>query len=243
MSAVRALEVIAASCEAFLPSLCPHCGRALAGGNVALCGDCWSAMVPLSGRCCPRCGGPSEDLGPTCLNCHRQPPPQLETVTWGEYDGVLRTAVLALKHRQRDELADPLAGLLAARLSITPWAATLGAVTPVPSHWARRLRRGWPAAVSLARAVSRRLKRPYLPALRRHGLHRQSLRTRAQRLDLEPSSFSASADVTGLRILLIDDVTTTGATLRRAAEALLGAGARIVYCAAVARTPDPRRAA
>ena len=159
---------------------------------------------------------------------------------WGEYDGALRSAVLALKAAGPDELASPLGRRLAARIAIEPWAPEVDVVTFIPSHPLRRLRRGWPAAALLAEEVGRELARPVRPLLARHGLSRQTGRTRAERTRLPRRSFRPRPTVEGRRILLVDDVTTTGTTLRRAAEAALAVGADAVYCAAMALTPDGR---
>ena len=105
----------------------------------------------------------------------------------------------------------------------------------------RRLRRGPAAAEALAATVARELGRPLSSPLSRRGLARQTGRTRAQRLKLDPRSFRCGADLDRRRPLLVDDVTMTGATLRRAAEVLRAAGASAVCCAALAVTPDPRR--
>jgi ComF family protein len=161
-------------------------------------------------------------------------------VVWGEYDGALRSAVLALKAAGHDELADPLGRRLAARISIAEWAPEIDVVSPVPSHPLRRMRRGWPAAALLAEVVGRELARPVRPLLARRGLSRQTGRSRAERSRLPRRSFRPRQPVEGRRILLIDDVTTTGTTLRRVAEVALAAGADAVYCAAMALTPDGR---
>jgi predicted amidophosphoribosyltransferase len=76
---------------------------------------------------------------------------------------------------------------------------------------------------------------------KRRGLGRQTGRTRAQRLELPEASFECATEISGHRLLLVDDVTTTGATLSRAADALFAAGAEAVFCTAAARTPDSRR--
>jgi len=162
-------------------------------------------------------------------------------VVWGEYDGILRSLVLTLKHGRRDELAPPLGRLLAARICLEDWAPHVDTVTHVPSHRLRQLRRGWSAARSLAHEIARSLGLPVRSTLRRRGLGRQTGRSRARRLDLSTRSFDCVADVRGQRLLLIDDVTTTGATLRRVAEALLAADATAVFCATAARTAGPRR--
>lgn len=224
-----------------LPALCVACDGVLAGGDRGLCGACRSRLVPMSEPCCARCGTPADDPVEPCLGCVASPPPQLGTVLWGEYDGVLRRAVLALKHRGHDELARVLGERLAARLVVAPWLDEVSVVAAVPSHPVRRLRRGVGAADLVGAVVAGAIRRPWRPALRRHGLHRQTGRSRARRTQLPRGSFSARSSVAGHRVLLVDDVCTTGTTFRRAASAALAAGADAVYCAAVAHAPDPRR--
>jgi predicted amidophosphoribosyltransferase len=162
-------------------------------------------------------------------------------VAWGEHDGVLRTAILALKHGGRDDLAAPLGDRLAAAIAAEEWVSEIEIIVPVPSHPWRRLRKPWTASELLARRVSRRLEKPAVFSLRRHGLRRQTGRSRARRLELSPRSFSPRPCVSGRTVLLIDDVMTTGTTIRRATEALHSAGAAAVFCAVCAHAPDPRR--
>ncbi len=194
------------------------------------------------GYLCSRCAGPADGSGEPCLTCSHEPPPQEATVVWGEYSGVLRTAVLALKHGGRDELAAPLAARMAARLCLEPWIEGVDQVTFVPSHPYYTLRRGLPAAQLLAGNIAHALDLPVRRLLRRRGLRRQAGRSRAERLRLPPSSFRVRTPrpLTG-SILLVDDVSTTGTTLRRAATVLLAAGAGAVYVALLATVPDTRR--
>jgi len=241
MSTVQTGGALAAAIEALLPGMCPHCDHPLEGNDRGLCGPCWSLTVPRAGSSCPRCGVPTADPSEPCLACLQVPPPQSATVVWGEHDGVLRTAILALKHSGRDDLALPLGDRLAAAISAAPWASLIDCVVPVPSHPWRRLKKPWTASELLADVVSRRLERPAIRLLRRHGLRRQVGHSRARRLDLPRWSFSARARADGRTPLLIDDVTTTGTTLRRAAEALRRGGARAVFCGVCALAPDPRR--
>lgn len=224
-----------------LPALCVACDGVLAGVDRGLCGACRSRMVPLSGPCCPACGHPSDSDTDFCLGCVVSSPPQDATILWGAYEGVLRRAVLALKHGRHDELARPLGSRLSARIGLSPWFDEITVVTAVPSHELRRLRRGAGAAVLLAAECARNTGRKRISALHRHGLGRQAGRTRAQRIRLPRGSFSARTRLTGQHVLLVDDVCTTGTTFRRAAETLMEAGAAAVYCAAMAHAPDPRR--
>jgi len=242
MCVVRLAGVISASCEALLPSLCLHCGEAIAGDQLGLCGACWPTVVPRAGAACPRCAAPCDAELATCLSCQGQAPAQHGTVAWGEYDGALRSAVLGLKARGRDELAEPLGRRLAARIAVADWAHDVELIGHIPSHPLRSLRRGWPAAASLARVVGRELGLPVRTLLKRRGLRRQTGRSRAERAALPRRAFCAAGSVRGQRLLIVDDVTTTGTTLSRAAEVLLAAGADSVFCAAMAVTPDSRRA-
>jgi ComF family protein len=199
-------------------------------------------LIPSVGTSCPRCGGPSDELNECCLDCSRRPPPQQASVVWGEYDGVLRSSILALKRRGHDELVGALASRLATRVGLRAWAASIDTVSCVPSHPLRQIKRGPAAAEAVARSLAHSLGLPFAATLRRRGLRRQASRTRVQRLQLGHRSFACRAAVAGRRLLVVDDVVTTGATLRRVAETLLEAGAEAVFCAAIARTPDARRA-
>jgi predicted amidophosphoribosyltransferase len=241
MSTVQTGGALAAAIEALLPGMCPHCDHPLQGSDRGLCGPCWSLTVPRAGGACRRCGVPTEDSSERCLACLQASPPQTATVVWGEHDGVLRTAILALKHGGRDDLAAPLGDRLAASIAAESWASAIDCVVPLPSHPWRRLKKPWAASELLADSVSRRLEKPVFRLLRRHGLGRQTGHSSAHRLELPRRSFSARPGAAGRNLLLIDDVTTTGTTLRRAAEALRRAGARDVYCGVCARAPDPRR--
>jgi len=241
MSAVFVASLLNAAREAWLPALCCSCCTPLQGDDRGLCATCWSRVNPLVGGGCPRCGGDSDREGEPCLGCSDSPPVQRATVVWGEYDGALRAAVVAAKHGGHDELALPLARRLAARVSVEPWAASLKAVVAVPSHPAHRFRRAFALAPLLAAGVARELKLRSRRALSRRGLGRQAGRSRPERLKLAQRSFAARRSSPSGDVLLVDDVTTTGATLRRTSEALLSGGAGAVYCAVLARAPDPRR--
>jgi len=241
MSAVHTGGALAVAIEALLPGMCPHCDHPLAGSDRGLCSACWAMTVPRAGDACPFCGTPSDTSSEPCLACIEDPPPQQGTVIWGEHAGVLRTAVLALKHGGRDDLAAPLGQRLAAKAAVEAWVDDIDSISSVPSHPWRRLRRPWTASELLALEVARQLGKPVGRFLRRRGLGRQTGRTRSQRLDMPRRSFSAPAKVEGHCVLLIDDVTTTGTTLRRASRALQRAGAEAVFCGVVAHTPVPRR--
>lgn len=227
--------------ETLLPSLCIQCEAVLSAGERGLCSRCWSTVIPLAGARCRRCGGPAVEPDGECLACVSAPPPQRATVVWGEYDGTLRRALLALKHHGHDELAQRLGQRLCARIASSNLASGIDVVTSVPSHTVHRLRRGWSAAELLARGVAHELELPLARLLRRRGAGRQAGRTRVQRKALHRTSFVVRRPLRSCSVLLVDDVITTGTTLRRATQALLAAGAEAVVCAALSLAPDPRR--
>jgi ComF family protein len=151
----------------------------------------------------------------------------------------LRELVVLFKERGVDELAAPLAALAAAAARCAGWPPA-DAVVPVPTVWTRRLRRGFDHTALLARHVARLLGAPVRRALRRRGSGSQVGRTRTQRLRLTAVQFPAVGPVGG-RVILVDDVFTTGGTVRACATSLRRAGAREVRVLTLARTPQAGR--
>jgi len=186
---------------------------------------------------CPRCGTPEISEPETCLDCRTKPPPWRGAVSVGPYQGGLRDLVLLLKNHACDELAVPLGELLAAALQRLGGPAP-SLVTPVPTPWLRRLRRGYNQAELLSRVVARQLGRPHGALLvRRRGGTQRGL-TRAARLALPSAVFVPHGRTAGT-VLLVDDVVTTGATLEACTRVLLRAGADDVVVATLARAARP----
>jgi ComF family protein len=153
-------------------------------------------------------------------------------------DGIARAAILLAKHGRRLPLLKRLARLLAEEGAMHVALGEWDALVPVPLHWARRWRRGFNQAEVLARAVARQHR---LPVLR--GSLRRLRATPPQQGDIEARrrnvrdafAVTAGTDVAGLRLLLVDDVFTTGATVDACARVLLRAGAADVGVLTLAR--------
>ena len=152
--------------------------------------------------------------------------------SFGAYEGVLRNLIHLLKYGKVRTLARPLSGLLAQAL---PRDEVFDATVPVPLFWLRRIKRGFNQSELLARGLAHRTGIPVLNALGRvrPTPTQAGLSNSARRLNV--SKAFRSRDVRGKRILLIDDVMTTGATAAACALALKQAGARRVALLTVAR--------
>jgi ComF family protein len=160
------------------------------------------------------------------------PAPPLEGVTAGAaMTGAPRRALHQLKYHGRRRLAPALAARILPRLPSGPWM-----VVPVPLHRTRLRQRGFNQAALLARALARQAGWPYLEALVRRRETRPSPGLgRAARAANLAGAFLAIRPVAGCRVLLVDDVYTTGATATAARDVLLAAGAAEVHVAVATR--------
>lgn len=149
------------------------------------------------------------------------------------YEGAARAVVRRLKFHGALALAEHMAAAIAAN---APQGLLAYPLVPVPSPPARRRRRGFCHAALLAAALGRRARLPVAHALERcDGGQRQVGRRRSERLRTPPAFRAARAG--GGRVLLVDDVVTTGATLGACARAMRAAGWQCAHAVAYARTP------
>ncbi len=171
-----------------------------------------------------------------CIPCLTTPLPLDWCDAWGEYRGPLERILQALKFERHDFLDDALAGLLEETL-LARGDVAFDAVIGVPMHRARERRRGYNQAELLARALSQRTAVPCDMTLltRRGGRATQSTLPKRARAANVRGAFAASPRVKGKAILIVDDICTTGETLRACATALRAAGAARVCAIAVAK--------
>jgi ComF family protein len=185
------------------------------------------------------CGAPLPDGGARCFECRRRRRVFRFCRSLGLYEGRLRQAILALKYGGRDALAAPLGLCLARAFSDRPEFRRTDALVPIPLHFLKRHGRGYNQAELLARSLGDALGLPVWEDVlkRRRWTWAQAKLNKERRKANVKDAFLASApdQVKGKRLLLIDDVCTTGATLEAAAEALKAAGARSVSAFTLAR--------
>lgn len=215
-----------------MPDDCRLCGRPLEGfSGVPVCESCLEPPPPLVAEfACARCRTPFLNPRPLngqglCRLCAAGATAFDGAWSCGAYEGRLRDLVHLFKYGRMLPLGR-LFGQIMARAY--PRDQVFELIVPVPSHWRRRLWRGFDQAAVLAHELSRNTGIPFVAALRRtrHTAPQAGL-TRRQRRENIRGCFQAAAPETvrGRRVLLIDDVLTTGATANAAAAALKAAGA------------------
>jgi ComF family protein len=231
-----------------LPPLCPAC-RGVVGTDGGLCAACWAQLSFIAPPMCERLGTPfGYDPGPGVLSTEAiaNPPAFGRARAAVRYDEIASALVHAFKYGDRLDLAPTMGRWMArAGRELTDGA---DALVPVPLHWRRLWARRFNQAAALARIVSRSCAVPVLDdALKRMratpqqvGLKRADRATNVQGAFQVPEERSVA--VAGRRLVLVDDVLTSGSTVDACARALLRAGAAQVDVLVFARVVDALRA-
>ena len=231
----------------FFPAGCRLCERVLEhASTVPICQECLGSFAALGEAVCETCGQPlaAWSLGGAraeeslvCPECQTREYAFDRSRSYGLYKAVLARAIVLLKFERVEPLGHWFAGRLADLARKEGFAADI--VVPVPLHKQRQRERGYNQADLIARPLARKLGLPYRTVLLvrtkpRPDKHILSLE---ERWDSVRGAFATrpGTQVDNLRVLLVDDVMTTGATLDACAKALRGAGAKSVIGLTVAR--------
>ncbi len=237
-----------AALDLLLPPQCLTCDASVDEPG-RFCAACFRKVGFVSDPCCARCGVPFSHGGQggpdlVCPHCREQPPPWQRARGALRYDDESRRILLPFKHGDRTEHAAAIAAMMARAGAALLHDADL--LVPVPLHRRRLIARRYNQAALLARSLARIGGRPLVvDALQRVratlplGELSAAARTRlvADAFAMRPGR---AAEIAGRRVLLIDDVMTSGATSAACAKVLLAAGAVAVDVLVAARVPDPR---
>ena len=226
--------------DLFYPPLCLHCQESLSASSPLLCEECLLLMTPVDpAERCPCCF--SEQFDPKsqhlCFRCQKKPFALERLAAVFDYDGPAAILVRQLKYANKKYLAQGLAAYLAYQLIQLEWPVP-DIIIPMPISWLRLLDRGYNQALLLAQELSPLLSRPVQQVLvRRIGGYSQAGLNQQQRLQLSADAFELKmgAALHDKRILLIDDVMTTGQSLECCAQALAAGYPSHIYALTVCR--------
>ncbi len=232
------------------PDNCRICDEPLTGyGRAPVCRKCLESPRPLTAEIfCAKCRMPflrerALDEGGLCRICAAGASAFDAAYAWGGYDGVLKDLIHCFKFHGMRSLGRQLGQYLAEAM---PRTERIDAIVPMPIHWTRRMVRGFNQCESLAAELSRHTGLPVMKALKKtRRTEKQSVLAGAKRRRNVRGSFGAvdAGAIKGKRLLLLDDVLTTGATVNAAAAELKKHGALRVAVLTVARVDRRGRTA
>ena len=214
------------------PPTCVECGEP----GYRLCFNCQQEIKTITGPVCRRCGIPIKARDGLCTECKTDEPPFEAMRSLARYEGVIRQCIHSVKYDHNQALGEFFAQDLVDLVRREGW--TLDLVMPVPLNPIRKEERGYNQSALLARPVALALGLPFST----FGLKRirntpsqVELSAQERKINVQGAFEAVPEIVQGKRILLVDDVTTTGSTLRECSLALIKGGSLKVYCLTLAR--------
>ncbi len=219
--------------DALYPPLCLICGRFSHGPYPHCCADCFNSFEPVGDHCCQQCGEPfqGKQVKHLCLACMKGRRPFRWCRGVFLYQGAVAEALSGLKYGGMVPLLEPLGDALVSGLSSLHPFPEVELIVPVPLSLHGRWKRGFNQSYILAASAARYLGvKVETRAIRKKGNRTQVGLTAKERISNATASFipgKAIGGVGGRKILLFDDVYTTGATVRACARILRGAGASV----------------
>lgn len=238
-------NISASLLEGLFPNYCALCGLR-SHRQVPLCLECESEM-PVNHSCCVRCAIPlaataGPDIARQCGNCMKTPPSFDRVIAPWLYGEYLAHLIHQWKYHRESRMTTLLASLWQQRADLQ---SPVDLLVPVPLHWRRRWQRGFNQSELLARQLQATCPELKYCKLAHHLVRRrrytaaQSGMTARQRTGNLKGAFTVCGPCDNLRVAIVDDVLTTGATAAAVATALTIAGARYIEVWCLARTPAP----
>ena len=227
------------------PRRCPVCLAALPPGKMLICPPCKERIRYVKGPVCYKCGKPlSDETRELCRNCEKRIPSFVEGISWAEYTSdYTRRMMNEVKYHGDPHLLDfPCEDLLRRQGErMRSWNAEV--LIPVPLHRKRLLKRGYNQAEEIARRLSKGLGIPVDPELllrRAETKAQKKLSSEGRAMNLM-GAFQTSRPCPYRRVILVDDIYTTGATAEACTRTLLSAGAEQVFFISLAIGHDDSR--
>jgi len=216
------------------PSRCPICGNISDVFTYSpICGSCWSKVQRYTGPSCRVCAIPfASEHARVCGQCLKKSPPFSRVITYGLYEDVIREAINQFKFYGLRRLSKPLGALLLG-FDLPP----VDGVVPVPLTIGRLRERGFNQSLLIARIIAKEIRVPLLMDVlvkKKETPPQIGLTARERLLNLR-NAFAVKGSVKGMRLLLVDDVMTTGATVTECSKQLIKSGAEEVIVLTLAR--------
>ena len=231
------------------PAKCRRCEMPMGVGQVHyLCDDCWEKMEFLTMPWCQICGTPfysreqsASQPDSVCADCRAQPPLYGKRRAIAFYEPTVREAIHLLKYDKKPIFAKHLVHLIQSHLPADLSAADYDFLLPIPLHAKRYRERGFNQAEQLARGIGHVWKTPVRTDILfrvKHTAPQSSLNSRQERMDNIADAFEIRSPdrIRGRRVLLIDDIFTTGTTVNEALKVLQAANPSGVDVLTLART-------
>ena len=221
------------------PAVCEVCGDGVAETDGLLCKGCWDELlVCTAGDYCRRCGRDASKyamIDGACANCHGVEIAFDGIARGGVYDGALRSMILRFKFQDRTEFNSRLSMLADSALQGSGFMDRVEMFVPVPLHWRRRLGRGYNQSLIICKSLRHPSANVNTDLVRIRYTQRQwNLSPQKRRRNVADAfAVRKGHDFSGRTICLVDDITTSGATLNECAKTLKEAGAAEVYALVV----------
>ena len=215
------------------PPVCAGCERP----NYRFCPDCLSRVILLKASICPFCGKNIQSSQLTCVDCSGEALYFTKTASWAEYTEPLRSAIHALKYKNDIGLAEYFSQFLIRLLEEKRWDFNL--VVPVPLYKKRLRERSYNQSALIARQVANYFQVEYSSTFlkRTKDTGSQITRSGVERRTALIDAFSGNpAKLKGKKVLLLDDIITTGSTVNFCSKALMEAGVEEVNVISIAMT-------
>jgi competence protein ComFC len=212
---------------------CALCGAELDTSGEILCEDCREKLPPAEGPRCPGCGRRVASEG-FCRMCGEYGPVSDGGFASFDYEGAAQSLLIAFKFEDRTGLRELFSRSMADAIKLGGVAVEIDCVVPVPMHWRRKFIRGYNQSALLASWVAEALGRPLVKGVLARPVYTKAVSTTsggpAARLEnAKKSFFPGKGSLAGKKALLVDDILTTGSTVRTCVGILRGMGAKKVY--------------